>query len=195
MSLDYLCSGLIGSILGGIVACIITCIYNNSSEKSKLKKDIQLKTYDDVIENIFRTKQSLSHMITYVKMYIINLKNHEEYINEKKENFNDLCFKFAKDSTELMGAIDKRQLVFIEFREYIDELYKILNDTIKICSDLIINIDDMNMPDLTTNFDKLNNKSDILNKLLWSFSIDMENKFLSNVFNRRINKNIKSSRK
>lgn len=198
MTLNELCSGLIGSILGGILTCIITCVYSSYSEKIKLKREIQLKAYGDVIDNIFKTKQSLSYLITYVNTYIINSKNQYEFINKSidiiTDNYNDLCYDFAKDCTGLMGSIDKRQLIFVEFRNYIDNLYKILKETVKISNDLKSKIENIEVIDIESKFTELNNISIKLNKLLWNFAIDMENLFLSKVLKKRINKNIKPTR-
>jgi hypothetical protein len=195
MTIDQLFSGLIGSVLGGVV----TCIYSNYFAKIKLKKDIQLKAYDDVIDNIFQTKQSLSHLLTYINIYITNAKNQDEFIsgsiNASMDKYTDLCYEFAKNSTNLMGAIHKRQLVFVEFRDYTDGLYKILEEIAKITNELKNAIINIKKAEMNSKFNELNEISIELNKLLWNFAIDMENLFLSNVFKKRINKSIKPSKK
>lgn len=189
MTIDSLFSGLIGVVIGGV----ITCFYNEWSLKRKMRLEIIHEAYNSTANMMCKTSHSFSHVLTFLNTgidmsekveYVRTAISSEAYIN----SYLSLIYDFGNCCTDLISIIHTRQLIFVNYRNYVNDLTVNMEQSISIMNEIQTMIAEENTEELKLKVSELNTRYEKYKEITWNLSIDLENVF-SKVMKVHINKN------
>lgn len=207
-------NSLLSGGIGVIVGVIATAYYNKKENKKRLKKEIQLRTFEEIINKIMDNRRKLSAFEIFITTQSNTLSSTDfltSFFLTKDDlisfvnNLNKVTYEFVANCEDLSWTIQKRQMVLLEDKKSVNEIDCCIKNVLDIAEELntlLINkiaskkdINIENNDDIKEKFDVFIERKDKYYKALYSFDIELENKIFGDIFDKHIinplTKNIK----